>query len=727
MTIYGPVILRLSLAICLIAPILSVVPSAALARSNFAILIGAADYPNLDERFWLNGPGNDIALVENFLKSNPATPFDSNNMTILADKVADALPPTLENIRKAFADLADKIEPGDFVYLHFAGHGSQAPSANPASELDGLDELFLPSDIGMWDDGIGRVKNALVDDEIGVMIDRLRAKDATVWAVFDSCHSGTVTRGAPTGADDVRMRKITPASLGIPQARLDEVEPPVMRGMPPRDQSPDMVDSGATESTGGGLVAFYAAQSTETTPEMRLPAGKKGRQAHGLFTWTIFEVLAEYPGMTYRQLGQEILRRYSAQYMVQPTPLFDGDLDRTVFDVGPSEAIRQWPVSMEGEEVHIPAGQLHQISEGDYLALLARPVAKSEDAIGYLKVISSTGLTSTLVPAEHEGLPTVGIADIGEGFYARRVEAGFDFALNVALPSGETITPDILALADSAIEKVTEFAGAGLRVNFVPAGEAADIRLAILDVATIETRMGDPALDHHLWLLPPTGEVILAGNAKSPSINLSGKSAEEAGEALADNLTRIARATNLLKLGGTFSAAALDVPVSLQTRSKAQPELASMDPASVSTLVPGDEVHIKVQNRMDVPVDMNVLYVGSDYSISHMYSGRVQPGDTFSSAALRITDGSFGKERMLVVVSPAKPQTAVEDLRFLAQNAIPVTRGTADSSSFRGMLAEAGFGTRTRGAAPMMEPQQGPSGAIMQFDFDIEPERPVDR
>ena len=725
MTIRGTVFCRLAVAFCLIFPILSGIPDAALARSNFAILIGAADYPNLDERFWLNGPGNDVALVENYLKSNPAAPFEADKMMVLADRVPGALPPTLENIRAAFADLADRVAPGDFVYLHFAGHGSQAPSTDPTSELDGLDELFLPSDIGVWDDGVGRVKNALVDDEIGAMIDRLRAKDATVWAVFDSCHSGTVTRGAPTGGDDVRMRKITPASLGIPQARLDEVEPPVSRGLPPRDRPSEMIDSGATAS-GGSLVAFYAAQSTETTPEMRLPAGKKGRQAHGLFTWTIFEVLAEYPGMTYRQLGQEVLRRYSAQYLVQPTPLFDGDLDRTVFDVGPSEAIRQWPVSIEGEEIQIPAGQLHQLSEGDYLALLAGPVEKSEDTVGYLKVISATGLTSALVPAEHEGLPALSIADIGEGFYARRVEAGFDFALNVAMPSSETISPDILALADAAIEKVAEYGGAGLRVKFVAAGESADIRLAILDATTIEAGMGDPVLDHHLWLLPPTGDVTLAGNAKSPSINLSGKSSDEAGEALADNLTRIARATNLLKLGGTFSASGLDVPVSLQTRNKAQPELASMDPASVSTLIPGDEVHIKVQNRMDIPVDMNVLYVGSDYSISHMYSGRVQPGDIFSSAALRITDGSFGKERMLVVVSPAKPQTAVEDLRFLAQNAVPATRGVA-SSNFRGMLTEAGFGTRTRGAAPMMDSQEGPAGAIMQFDFDIEPERPATR
>ncbi len=713
---------RLRISLCLGVAAVAGLAAPAEARTNFAILIGAQNYPGLDKTLWLGGPGNDVALVGNYLKSNPAARFDADNVTVLADDVEGAAPPTLANIRAAFASLTQKIADGDFVYLHFAGHGSRAPAADPASETDGLDELFLPSDAGKWESYIGQVENALVDDEIGAMIDGLRDRNALVWAVFDSCHSGTVTRGAPTGGEDVRMRKIEPSSLGIPQELLDEAEGPVTRGLPRTEAPSKMIDAGGPASGKGSLVAFYAAQSTETTPEMRLPAGKKGRQTHGLFTWTIFEVLAEYPGMTYRQLGQEVLRRYSAQYMVSPTPLFDGDLDRTVFDIGAAEAIRQWPVSVSGEELRIPAGQLHQLSEGDYLALVDRPAAKSADAVGFLKVISVESLSATLVPAEHDGKPAPGLGDIGEGFYARRVEAGVDFALTVALPDSAGIPSDMSAAAESAIAEVADHAGAGLRVAFVPAGEPADLRLAMLDADTIASADADAGLTRHLWLLPPTGQVVISGSAKSPSIDLAGKTADEAGEALADNLTRIARATNLLKLGATFAATPLDVEVGLQMKSADQPQLASLDSASVPVLVPGDQVQLRLQNRMDVPVDMNVLYVGSDYSITHMYAGRVQPGDTFSKTALRITAGSFGRERMIVVTTPAKPQTAVENLGFLAQQAVPQTRGGA-LSAFRSALTEAGFGTRTRGAVSVMDADEGPAGAITQFDFQIEPER----
>ena len=67
--------------------------------------------------------------------------------------------------------------------------------------------MCIRDSIGPWSDATAAVQNGLVDDEIGALIDGLRAKGADVWAVFDSCHSGTVTRGAPDG-DDLRLSLI---------------------------------------------------------------------------------------------------------------------------------------------------------------------------------------------------------------------------------------------------------------------------------------------------------------------------------------------------------------------------------------------------------------------------------------------------------------------------------------------------------------------------------------
>ena len=113
----------------------------------------------------------------------------------------------------SIADLFDL--PDDFVYLHFSGHGSQAPALNDETELDGLDELFLPVDIGPWNDTVGAVENALLDDEIGEMIGAIRAKGATVWAVFDSCHSGTATRASGP------MRRLNWRTVGRKRVSLE--------------------------------------------------------------------------------------------------------------------------------------------------------------------------------------------------------------------------------------------------------------------------------------------------------------------------------------------------------------------------------------------------------------------------------------------------------------------------------------------------------------------------
>jgi len=47
---------------------------------------------------------------------------------------------------------------------------------------------------------------------------------------------------------------------------------------------------------------------------------------------------------------------------------------------------------------------------------------------------------------------------------------------------------------------------------------------------------------------------------------------------------------------------------------------------------------VLVKNTSEKPVDINVLYVGSDYSISHMYHGRVHPGDSLKKRRFKVND-----------------------------------------------------------------------------------------
>jgi hypothetical protein len=667
----------------------------ALARENHALLIGANQYPNLDERWWLKGPANDVQLVATYLTTQAPVPFAADNVTVLSDGVAGATAPTLAAIRTAFADLTADVQPGDFVYLHFSGHGTQAPAVDPSTELDGLDELFLPVDIGPWSDKIGAVENALVDDEIGALIDGLRAKGANVWAVFDSCHSGTATRAVEADEGDVRTRQLPPEALGVD---LDAMEEVANRSIgDPREGAEAPFDAG--EAT-GSFVAFFAAQTNEVTPEKNLPKGKPGRKPQGVFTWTLMEVLSEYPSATYGQIGQEVLRRYSVKNLAKSTPLFEGDLDQVAFAGETGTRVSQWQAEVTEAGLVIPAGTLHGLSDGAVMAVMASAADADDAALGFVELTGVETFVAIGQPVEKDGkvLP----AELPKAVTLRKLDEVLDFTLTVALPPEGSVPADALL---AALGDLTE--AAGPRLTFVDAGAEADLRLAILT---------DSPRPDAIWVLPSTG--LAEDLSATPSVSTADKNGAELALTLADTLTTMARAQNLLRLGAAVGAGSLDVDVELLTRTPEDRTLKPLPFAPVPTLLPDDEVHVLARNNTDGPVDVNVLYVGADWSISHWFSGRLQPGDELKKGLFKITDTVLGQERMLVVVTPARKQSPVEDLSYLAQDALDVTRKVG-GSALGDALTEAGFGETTRGAIALTDDSEeaGPAPAILQLEL----------
>ena len=679
----------------LLASALCLTALPALARDNHALLIGVNTYTNLEERWWLKGPSNDVQLVADYLTTNAPVPFLPENVTVLTNGDAGGTDPTLGAIRQAFADLTATVEPGDFVYLHFSGHGTQAPAQDAASELDGLDELFLPSDIGKWSDKVGVVENALVDDEIGTLIDGLRAKGANVWAVFDSCHSGTVTRSLDGADEEVRTRQLSPEVLGLDPEAMEDVVSRSIGEDPRATEAP--FDEGSGE---GSFVAFFAAQTNEVTPEKNLPKGKPGRKPQGVFTYTLMETLAEYPGATYAQIGAEVLRRYSVKNLAKSTPLFEGDLDQVVFAGEGGVRVSQWQAEMTDAGLTIPAGTLHGLSEGAVLAVMGSAADADDAALGYVELTSVDTFVATGTAVEQDGktLP----ADLPKGVTLRKLDEVLDFTLTVALPAEGTAPADALL---AALADLTD--AAGPRLNFVKSSDEADLRLAVLP---------DSPRPDAIWVLPSTGLAEDLGS--TPSVSTADKDGAELAATLADTLTTMARAQNLLKLGAAVGAGDLDVTVELQTRTPEDRTLKPLPFAPVPTLLPEDEVHVLARNNTSGPVDVNVLYIGADWSISHWFSGRLQPGDELKKGLFKISDTVLGQERMLVVVTPAKPQSPVEDLSYLAQDALDATRNIG-GTGFGDALTEAGFGETTRGAMALSDDSAdtGPSPAILQLEL----------
>lgn len=668
------------------AAVLGLTAAPAVARENYALLIGASAYPNLDQKYWLKGPANDVRLVQTYLTTAAPVPFAPQDVIVLADGVAGGVAPTLAAIRGAFADLTAKVQPGDFVYLHFSGHGSQTPALQPETELDGLDETFMPVDIGPWQDDVGVVQNALVDDEIGALIDGLRGKGADVWAVFDSCHSGTVTRGI--AEEDVRLRQLPAEALGIPAEAME----PATRAIADPRAVPEAPFDGGTAA--GSFVAFFAAQTNEVTPEKNLPKGKPGRVPQGVFTYALFEVLAEYPGASYGQIGQEVLRRYASKKLAQTTPLFEGDLDRVAFSGTPGARVAQWTAAARDGGYGIAAGSLHGLAEGAVLAVMAKATDPDAAALGYVTLTTVDTFSAQAVAVADKAPP----ADLPKGALLRKIGSDVDFTLTVALP--EAGASSALEAAMGALQ-----AASGPRLVYVAAAAEADLRLAVLP---------DSARPDAIWVLPATG--LIDDLAGTPSVATADKGAQALGETLADTLTTMARAINLQKLGAAVGTGGLEVEVELLTGPD-KDSLTAVKAATVPRLVPDDQVHILARNNMETPVDVNVLYIAADYAISHWFSGRLQPGDTLKKGLFKIGDEVLGAERMIVVMTPALPQSPVEDLSFLAQDALETSRGVR-GPGIVSALEEAGFGQTTRSAQALEEDgATGPAPGIIQLEL----------
>jgi hypothetical protein len=87
---------------------------------------------------------------------------------------------TKNNILKALIQLLANANKGDSLFFHFSGHGTNTVDRN-RDELDGRDEMICPCDFKM-----------ISDDELNKIIHLHLKPNVSLFALFDSCFSGTV-------------------------------------------------------------------------------------------------------------------------------------------------------------------------------------------------------------------------------------------------------------------------------------------------------------------------------------------------------------------------------------------------------------------------------------------------------------------------------------------------------------------------------------------------------
>ncbi len=661
---------------------------------NHALLIGVSNYPGLAADLQLDGPVNDVQLMREVLKTNR---FEEANIRVLAEtgEHVDGLP-TRAAIFDSMKSLAEKAKEGDFVYLLFGGHGTQQPTRpnKVPTEMDGLDELFLPRDVGTWNGAAGKITNALVDEEIGRAITAIRARGAFVWAVFDSCHSGNVTRsGAPKG---LRERKIGPLQLGVPQKALDEAANQAKRDAS-KSKGTDKEKAGAIaggeEKDGyGGFVYFYAAQSNETAPEMDLPAGGVDRKPYGFFTFSLAQVITSNPGISYRQASERVLQLYAAANLRSPTPLFEGSgMDAPLFGQKAGDTVRQWKIVAKDERFDIAVGALHQFDKGTIFAVVKDAAAKDSEVVGYMRA-DDVGVTSSkLVAVALNDLPVLTAMTLPKDAVVRMVDPAINLQLSVSLPAQK-----ITGTLEKVLRNMRDMPTAGLKVRWVDASQPADLRLELAD--------------NKLWLLPSDGAWIKKGEVKTPSITLD-KSEQELQGIFASTLQRIAKVTNLARLAAQMQSGAIGSKLSMKllvTRAKTGKK-DEISAGTVPNLEAGDKLQLLIHNRNRKAVDITVLAVDSLYGITALFplpgeANRINSGSTLALPAdneipIEMDGKTSGQESFMIVAVEEQPYSTMTNVSFLEQDGLMRVRGQADAATtFESVFADAGDGgQRSRG------------------------------
>ena len=249
------------------------------------LLVACTDYPNLPQKNWLIGPKNDAALVRDYLLSNcragQVRAREHHAARRRRRGRQRARRPTRRSLpRSPILPARSSATTSSICICPATARSSRRP--RPATRPTGSTRSSCRTTSSKWVNRDKGVPNALIDDEIGAALDAIRDKGAFVWAVFDCCHSGTATRGADGRRERAQGRG--QPDLGIP--RRAKMSRPARhgsrshrRGRPSAWPAFNLTPTGAEPITKGKLVAFYAAQTIETTPEMPLPKGTSGRRA----------------------------------------------------------------------------------------------------------------------------------------------------------------------------------------------------------------------------------------------------------------------------------------------------------------------------------------------------------------------------------------------------------------------------------------------------------------
>ena len=333
----------------------------------------------------LKGPSHDVAAMRDLLTSEKfGFPNDDKHIHILLDQAA-----TRDAILKAMQQyLVKDPSPGDTVVLYISSHGSLRADPKGHGQLYDLDGTgknpsAVQNTIVPYDWYLGQ--DDIFSRDLRHIFNQAAERGIHLTAIFDSCHSGSLARGAESTAFVARDFDFDPRPM-------------------PDNPYPTEATATAPESRAENpVLVLSAAQKDQSAIDVQ-----NSDPPHGLFTDALIETLQTLPA---NRPASEVFRRLQVAMEMAPgatnqqpeldtsstrkeQPLFGG----TAGSGPPTAAI----VSVDGKSAVLDIGTIADIGKGSQFTELngtsgARAVLEVTDAIGLARsratVVSPAGAT----------------------------------------------------------------------------------------------------------------------------------------------------------------------------------------------------------------------------------------------------------------------------------------------------------------------------------------------
>ena len=347
---------------------------------RFAVLASVNEYAPGSTRSDLAGTGNDMERLCRVLVDRYG--FEETDILRLHGPTASKA-----GLLGGLDELAKRSQAGRMLVFGYAGHGSFTADDQTDEEPDDRDETLCP-----WDaQTAGDLRDDQVHDKLGMILDG----GAHLVTIFDSCHSGTVSRGdprSPLGADGATSRKADP------------------------HPNPELIESVATGRGDGGDVVgglarhermvLIAAAADHQEAKERWVAMPDGTQVkHGAFSHALLSVLETARlGAPWSEIVDRAGRDLSRQRGRQ-TPQFAGNLRLQAFgtrEVTLDPHFSVTSVETDGDVIKVDGGQAHGVQEGALLAVYARGTKRLRGEEGLVGIYKVTRATATKVTASRQ-------------------------------------------------------------------------------------------------------------------------------------------------------------------------------------------------------------------------------------------------------------------------------------------------------------------------------------